>query len=69
MPVEETRKNIKALKTIHEGKFDKLFVPRENLIQPDIFANIPNPATIEIPNLMDKDDYSSINERLDKVVS
>lgn len=69
MPVEETRKNIKALKAIHEGKFDKLFVPRENLIQPDIFANIPNPANIDSSILIDKEDYSSINSRLDKVAS
>ncbi|HRH57732.1 MAG TPA: hypothetical protein PLS10_08775, partial [Chitinophagales bacterium] len=69
MPVEETRKNIKALKAIHEGKFDKLFVPRENLIQPDIFANIPNPANIDSSILVDKEDYSSINSRLDKVAS
>lgn len=69
MPVKETRENIDALKAIHKGKFKELYIPKSQLIQPDIFANIPNPATIEIPNLMDKDDYSSINERLDKVTS
>ena len=69
MPVKETRENIDALKAIHKGKFKELYIPKSQLIQPDIFANIPNPATIEIPNLMDKDDYSSINERLDKVAS
>ena len=69
MPVKETRENLDALKAIHKGKFKELYIPKSQLIQPDIFANIPNPATIEIPNLMDKDDYSSINERLDKVAS
>ena len=69
MPVKETRENLEVLQAIHKGTFNKLFIPKSNLIQPDIFANIPNPAMIDKPLLMDKDDYSSINSRLDKVAN
>ena len=69
MPVAPTRKNIKALKAIHDGTFEKLFIPKNDLMRADIFANIPNPAKIDSPILFDKDDYSSINSRLDKLAN
>jgi DNA repair exonuclease SbcCD ATPase subunit len=69
MTVSETKEHKDVLTAIRKGTFNKLFIPKSNLIQPDIFANIPNPAMIDKPLLMDKDDYSSINTRLDKVAS
>ena len=69
MPVKQTKENIDVLKDIHKNRFKDMYIKRENLITPDIFANIPNPANISNPFYMDKDDYSSINERLDKLAS
>lgn len=69
MPVEQTKENLPALEAIHKGTFHKLFIPKENVMQPDVFSNIPNPANIGMPIAMDKDDYSSINQRLDKLAN
>jgi len=69
MPVKETKENLPALEAMRKGKFHELFIPKQNVMQPDVFANIPNPAMLDIPVMMDKDDYSSINQRLDKLAN
>ncbi len=69
MPVEQTKENLPVLEAIHKGTFHKLFVPKDTIMQPDVFANIPNPANLGLPVTFDKDDYSSINQRLDKLAN
>ena len=69
MPVEQTKENLPVLEAIHKGTFHKLFIPKDSIMQPDVFANIPNPANIGMPVAFDRDDYSSINQRLDKLAN
>ena len=54
---------------MRKGKFNELFIPKQNVMQPDVFANIPNPSNIALPIVNEMNDYSSINKRLDKLAS
>jgi hypothetical protein len=69
MPVEQTKENLPALEAMRKGKFNELFIPKQNVMQPDVFANIPNPSNIALPIVNEMNDYSSINKRLDKLAS
>jgi hypothetical protein len=69
MPVEQTKENLPALEAMRKGKFNELFIPKQNVMQPDVFANIPNPSNIALPIVNENSDYSSINKRLDKLAS
>jgi len=69
MPVEQTKENLPALEAMRKGKFNELFIPKQNIMQPDVFANIPNPSNIALPIVNENSDYSSINKRLDKLAS
>jgi hypothetical protein len=69
MPVEQTKENLPALEAMRKGKFNELFIPKQNVMQPDVFANIPNPSNIALPIVNENNDYSSINKRLDKLAS
>ena len=69
MPVEQTKENLPALEAMRKGKFNELFIPKQNVMQPDVFANIPNPSNIALPIVNENSDYSSINKRLDKLAN
>lgn len=69
MTVDETKEHKDVLKAIRNKNFNKLFVPMNMVKQADVFANIPTPANMQSPIFIDKDDYSSINDRLDKLAN